>query len=272
VLTVYSYALNIVSSIILLRQSGRLFRLYQVQSMILFVAAVIPWIGNVLYNTRSVVIIDLTPVAFTFTGALIWWNMRRFSLFDVVPVSRESLFTKITELFIVLDAQRHIVDMNESAQHLFPLTSVAIGTDSQTAFVSWPQLQDFISAQEHTAELLHTGSSKGDRWFSATKTELTDPHNNPAGVIVICRDITSEKSALFEREQLIAELKGSLANVKRLTGLLSICASCKKIKNEEGEWQQLEAYITKHTDATFSHGICPDCMAKIYPSVKQRIS
>ena len=62
-----------------------------------------------------------------------------------------------------------------------------------------------------------------------------------------------------------AELKESLATIKSLEGLLPICASCKKIRDEEGAWNQIELYIRDHSNAKFSHGICPDCAHKLYP-------
>lgn len=68
-----------------------------------------------------------------------------------------------------------------------------------------------------------------------------------------------------EREQLVAELQAALAEIKTLHGIVPICASCKKIRDAEGVWHQLEAYISKRTDAQFSHGICKDCMKKLYP-------
>ncbi|MCE9616274.1 MAG: response regulator [Lentisphaerae bacterium] len=72
-----------------------------------------------------------------------------------------------------------------------------------------------------------------------------------------------------ERELLIHQLREALAHVKTLTGLFPICASCKKIRNDEGYWEKVEAYLTAHTDAHFSHGICPECfaseMAKLPP-------
>jgi hypothetical protein len=58
-----------------------------------------------------------------------------------------------------------------------------------------------------------------------------------------------------------------LANIKTLSGLLPICASCKKIRDDKGYWNQIETYIKNHSDATFTHGICPDCMEKLYPDV-----
>jgi PAS domain S-box-containing protein len=79
------------------------------------------------------------------------------------------------------------------------------------------------------------------------------------------RDISERKRFEKEREKLIAELQTALAEIKTLHGIVPICASCKKIRDEEGAWHQMEAYISKHTDAQFSHGICKECMKKLYP-------
>ncbi len=68
-----------------------------------------------------------------------------------------------------------------------------------------------------------------------------------------------------ERERLIAELRGSLANVRTLSGLLPMCAACKKIRDDNGYWNRVEEYLTDHTDARLSHGICPECEAMLYP-------
>ena len=68
-----------------------------------------------------------------------------------------------------------------------------------------------------------------------------------------------------EREKLIRELQEALAKVKKLSGLLPICASCKKIRDDKGYWNQIESYVREHSEAEFSHGICPECMKKLYP-------
>ena len=68
-----------------------------------------------------------------------------------------------------------------------------------------------------------------------------------------------------ERENLIMELKKALSEIKTLSGLLPICAHCKKIRNDEGYWEQIEGYIKERSLAEFSHGICPECMKKYYP-------
>lgn len=73
------------------------------------------------------------------------------------------------------------------------------------------------------------------------------------------------QQAEAEKEATIAKLQAALAEVKRLGGLLPICASCKKIRDDEGYWHQVDVYIRDHTETEFSHGICPECMEKLYP-------
>jgi PAS domain S-box-containing protein len=81
----------------------------------------------------------------------------------------------------------------------------------------------------------------------------------------IFRDITSRKQAEAEREKLVQELRATIASVKELGGLLPICASCKRIRDDEGNWHRLETFITAHSRAEFSHGICPECAERLYP-------
>jgi AmiR/NasT family two-component response regulator len=70
---------------------------------------------------------------------------------------------------------------------------------------------------------------------------------------------------LMKLRRLNEELQAALAKVKMLSGLLPICASCKKIRDDKGYWQQVEVYIQDHSEAEFTHGFCPDCLAKLYP-------
>ncbi len=72
------------------------------------------------------------------------------------------------------------------------------------------------------------------------------------------------KAETRKKDALILELQAMVNNVKVLSGLLPICANCKKIRSDEGYWEQIESYIQTHTEAVFSHGICPDCMEALY--------
>jgi hypothetical protein len=81
----------------------------------------------------------------------------------------------------------------------------------------------------------------------------------------INRSEAVRKQAEEEREKMIGDLKEALSKVKTLSGFIPICASCKKIRDDKGYWEQVEVYIRDRSEAEFSHGICPDCMKKLYP-------
>jgi len=78
------------------------------------------------------------------------------------------------------------------------------------------------------------------------------------------RDITLRKRIEEERRKLTYDLQDALTKIKRLTGLLPICASCKKIRDDKGYWNELEAYISEHSEAEITHGFCPDCLKTLY--------
>ena len=65
----------------------------------------------------------------------------------------------------------------------------------------------------------------------------------------------------------IPDLQQALSKVKSLRGLLPICASCKKIRDDRIYWSHVESYVQAHSDATFTHGICPDCLQRLYPDL-----
>lgn len=89
------------------------------------------------------------------------------------------------------------------------------------------------------------------------------------GILAVFRDITERKRAEVEKSQLVATLTEALAQVKKLSGFLPICASCKKIRDDRGYWRQIEEYIRDHSEAEFSHGICPECAKRLYPGFQK---
>lgn len=86
----------------------------------------------------------------------------------------------------------------------------------------------------------------------------------------LARDIAERRRAEKEKEKLIRQLRHALAEVTTLSGLLPICSSCKKIRDDEGYWNQIEMYLQKHSGAQFSHGICPDCAQRLYPEIYRK--
>ncbi len=84
-------------------------------------------------------------------------------------------------------------------------------------------------------------------------------------------EILARRRIEEERERLIVELTEALTRIKQLKKLLPICPSCKKIRDDEGYWNNLETYLSKHSNAEFSHGICRDCMKKLYPQRYEKL-
>lgn len=78
------------------------------------------------------------------------------------------------------------------------------------------------------------------------------------------------EKALEEKQEVLGRLQEALANLRVLTGLLPICAGCKSIRDDQGAWHSLEAYVTTHSAATFTHGLCPRCSEELYPGLAGR--
>lgn len=97
------------------------------------------------------------------------------------------------------------------------------------------------------------------------KATFRDSRENVAGLLGIMLDITDRKRAEQEREDLIDELRKANSEIENLQGLIPICSFCKKIRDDEGYWENIEKYITAHSKAIFTHGVCPDCIKKHYP-------
>jgi hypothetical protein len=93
---------------------------------------------------------------------------------------------------------------------------------------------------------------------------IEDREGNFLGIEGILRDVSERRLADAEREKLIQQLRGALAEVRTLGGMLPICSSCKKIRDDKGYWSQIESYVSEHSSAEFSHGICPECEKKTY--------
>lgn len=86
--------------------------------------------------------------------------------------------------------------------------------------------------------------------------------------IALKKEMDERKRIEKEREKLISELQMAMGEVKKLSGFLPICSSCKKIRDDEGYWNQIESYIRDHSEAEFSHSICPECVKKLYPDLE----
>jgi PAS domain S-box-containing protein len=100
------------------------------------------------------------------------------------------------------------------------------------------------------------------RWIFDRGVPFEDEQGSFGGYIGSCIDITES----VEARRLV--LREHESEIKQLRGMLPICSSCKKIRDDKGYWNQIEDYIKEHSDAEFSHGICPECVKKLYPNFR----
>ena len=121
------------------------------------------------------------------------------------------------------------------------------------------ELQELSSAFNAMSESLRKSRDHLEELVKERTAELRSTN------VLLQDEITERRKTEAERENLIRELREALARIKTLSGMLPICASCKKIRDDKGYWSQIEEYISEHSDAAFTHGICPECMKKLYP-------
>lgn len=107
----------------------------------------------------------------------------------------------------------------------------------------------------------------GDTYYLTTVKPILNDSGTVETVICTSKNITQRKLAEVELKEKHDKLLNAMNEIKTLSGLLPICASCKKIRDDKGYWNQIERYIQQHSDAQFTHGICPDCAKRIYPDI-----
>ncbi len=135
---------------------------------------------------------------------------------------------------------------------------------------AYRELWETISAGKEWRGEFHNKKKNGELyWESASISPIRDLAGCVTHYVAVKEDITARKQTEAERDKLIQDLQEALASVKSLSGLLPICSGCKKIRDDKGYWSQVDSYIQKHSDATFTHSLCPDCIKKWYPELAE---
>lgn len=116
-------------------------------------------------------------------------------------------------------------------------------------------------------EHIHYDGQGDEQFVEVHGYPIFSPDGRVVQMIEYGVDITERKRQEQEKERLILELRKTIDDVKKLRGMLPICSWCKKIRNDEGYWQQIESYISLHAEVDFTHSICPDCMEDKYPDL-----
>ena len=180
------------------------------------------------------------------------------------------LFQNSLDGFMLTAPDGSVLDANPAACRIMGRTREEILQEGRKGLIdaSDPQLAVLIAERQRTGRAhgqLRARRKDGTLFpIEFSSVVFQSPEGNSRTCMII-RDITERTAAEAERERLIKELQEALGRVKSLSGLLPICASCRKIRDKEGAWHNLEAYVRNHSEADFSHGICPDCRRVLYP-------
>jgi PAS domain S-box-containing protein len=210
-------------------------------------------------------------------------------LFRTLAMSQQHL-AKIVDFLpdatFVIDREGRVVAWNRAIEKMTGVKALEIvGKGNYEYAIPFygkrrPVLIDLVGKwDEETKKAYQYIKKEGDALVSETVNSLVAPDGtlwNKAsvirdengaviGAIETIRDISDRKQQEEEREKLIQELQTALSQIRKLSGMLPICASCKKIRDDKGYWQQVEAYISTHSDVQFSHSVCPECARKLYP-------
>ncbi len=136
-------------------------------------------------------------------------------------------------------------------------------------------LKDFEHGNRDTRsvelELIH---KNGDTYWVEIRAKFMEEPGNPLKIVGVTRDISTRKKAELEIEaqnqklvEALAEKEKLLEKIRVLKSLLPICSGCRRIRDDNGKWWPLDAYISAHTDSDFSHTVCPDCKDVFYPDL-----
>jgi PAS domain-containing protein len=264
----YFAVLGVAAAVLIARAAPRAPRAFAGQTAILLAGLAIPWIATALgfmpFNPFPDV--DLPPAAFAITGILLFVGMGRFRLLDLVPVARHLVVERMTDGLIVLDSQERLVDINPAALVLFGVSALPAGSSVD----SLPgELGLALAALRYRTDghLETTLAGAAARHLDLLCTDLRDRFGRVTGRLFIMRDVTERRTLELERERLIGELQAALADVKTLSGLVPICSSCKKIRDDRGYWRTVERYLSEHSDAQLTHGLCDECLRRLYPDL-----
>ena len=196
----YSYLLVLFGAAILVRGLRRFPPPYRAQTALIIVGAVVPWLGNLLYLSGSMPVtsLDLTPIAFTVSGACFTWGIYRYRLFGLVPVAREMVVDSMDDGVIVLDAQRRLVDLNAAAERFTGCTAASLGRPIGEVVSWWTEAvaEDRPLGDGHPAIVK---VEPGPRYFEVKVSAVRDSERRFVGWLVIVHDISNRRRNEAER-------------------------------------------------------------------------
>jgi hypothetical protein len=181
--------------------------------------------------------------------------------FRAIPIPTYS-FERMGDSFVLVDYNEAVIDEVKGK------IGKLLGMKADKIYEAVPQIISdleycYANKTNLSREIHYTLYTTGEEIYLDIKYAFVSPNY----IMLHSENISERKRIEAEKENLIHQLKELLDSIKTLKGLIPICASCKKIRNDQGYWQQVDDYIAQHSEVEFSHGICPDCVRKLYPEI-----
>ncbi|MDA3886715.1 MAG: PAS domain-containing protein [Candidatus Delongbacteria bacterium] len=183
-----------------------------------------------------------------------------------------NVYDNLSFAVLIIDKDHNVVSSNKSAKEIFKnntdegIKCYAL-THNETK-PCWQNGEDcavkktFTDKKQH--QVVHKHIYNGKEVFEEiTATPIFDKNNEIKFVVEEIRDITK----LLKLQTIVNHLKNE---IETLHGIIPICSSCKKVRDDEGYWEQVEEYLSTRSDARFSHSICPDCLKELYPEIAEK--
>jgi PAS domain S-box-containing protein len=215
----YSNLLLFVGTIFVLRSFNRTKGLFRRQNIILLIAVLTPWFGNVLYvsGLSPIPEMDITPFAFTISIVVFAWGIFSFQLVNLAPVARDLVVDKMPDGMIVLDAHGRIVDINPAVQRALGLSaSQAIGQRAKDVFSAWPALVERYENLLEAQDEIVFGEGESRVWYELRMSPLLGSGDRLLGRVVTIRNITEKKQtedALRLSEEKFRKIYENVADV-----------------------------------------------------------
>jgi diguanylate cyclase (GGDEF)-like protein len=217
VVTLYSLALALVATLLLVDTAVKARGIYRTQGALIVAAAAVPWVGGVVYSVAPAWSFGLDPaLTFTVAGALLAWALWRLQLLDLVLVPREVIVEQMAEGLLVLDSSERILEINPSAVRLLDLAGTpAPGTPAREVFSDWSQSgKDAVTAvYEQRASTL---SSPAGALLRVERSQLEGGSDGQARDLFILRDVTGQVLAEQALQDAYADLRARMEEIEKL--------------------------------------------------------
>jgi len=214
---VYSYLLILVAFVLLARFARKADRLSRKQAVLILCGSLVPWVSSVIsiLDVAHLTDIDLTPFAFTITGAAFAFALFRLNLLTIVPMARDALVEVMTDGFFVADLRNRVVDINLAAQKYLGLNKSPIGRNAEDLFKNTPDLVA-LYRDVRDGQFEFFTEYYGQRYLDMRVVPLYDHRKEYTGRLFIFRDITERKTAEMEIKKANDQLKHQLSEIKTL--------------------------------------------------------